>query len=198
MSKYYAVKKGRITGIYRTWDDCKKQIDGYPGAVYKSFGTAGEAAAFLGWTGSSEDDIEECEIVAYVDGSYNIATGEYGSGVVVIRDGEEVYLKEKGNQPDMAEMRNVAGEIIASELAMKYALEQGFHSIEIVHDYEGIARWCLGEWKTNREGTRRYKELYDTYSKSLKIKFTKVKGHSGDVYNDMADRLAKQAAGITD
>ena len=31
----------------------------------------------------------------------------------------------------------------------------------------------MGEWKTNRERPRRYKELYDTYSKSLKIKFTK-------------------------
>ena len=30
----------------------------------------------------------------------------------------------------------------------------------------------------------------------LDISFVKVRGHSGDKYNDMADELAKKAAGI--
>ncbi len=37
--KFYAVKQGRKTGMFLTWDDCKKQVMGYPGAIYKSFGT---------------------------------------------------------------------------------------------------------------------------------------------------------------
>ena len=32
-NKYYAVRKGRIPGIYRTWSECQKQVTGYPGAV---------------------------------------------------------------------------------------------------------------------------------------------------------------------
>lgn len=36
-NKIYAVQVGRITGIFLDWQDCKKQIDGYPGAAYKSF-----------------------------------------------------------------------------------------------------------------------------------------------------------------
>ena len=36
-SKYYAVKKGKVPGIYLNWNDCKAMVDGYPGAVYKSF-----------------------------------------------------------------------------------------------------------------------------------------------------------------
>ncbi|MBN2173604.1 MAG: ribonuclease H family protein [Bacteroidales bacterium] len=35
--KYYVVWKGRIPGIYHTWEDCKNQIEGYAEAVYKSF-----------------------------------------------------------------------------------------------------------------------------------------------------------------
>jgi ribonuclease HI len=35
--KYYVVWKGKEPGIYSSWDDCKKQIDGFPEAVYKSF-----------------------------------------------------------------------------------------------------------------------------------------------------------------
>ena len=28
-SKFYAVKKGKIPGIYNSWDDCKKMVDGF-------------------------------------------------------------------------------------------------------------------------------------------------------------------------
>ena len=45
--KYYAVKKGRCPGIYGTWDEAKKQVDGFPGAVYKSFPELSEAREFL-------------------------------------------------------------------------------------------------------------------------------------------------------
>ncbi len=43
-SKYYVVWKGKETGVFHSWDDCKKQIQGYTGAQYKSF-TTKEAAA---------------------------------------------------------------------------------------------------------------------------------------------------------
>ena len=29
-SKYYAVKKGKVPGIYLNWNDCKAMVDGYP------------------------------------------------------------------------------------------------------------------------------------------------------------------------
>jgi hypothetical protein len=45
--KFYAVVKGHIPGIYTTWDEAKTQVDGYPGAVYKSFKTEKEAEEFM-------------------------------------------------------------------------------------------------------------------------------------------------------
>ncbi|WP_302789300.1 viroplasmin family protein [Anaerostipes caccae] len=35
--KFYVVRKGKNPGIYSTWDECKKQVDGFSGAEYKSF-----------------------------------------------------------------------------------------------------------------------------------------------------------------
>lgn len=35
--KYYAVKVGTTTGIFETWEECKASVEGFPGAVYKSF-----------------------------------------------------------------------------------------------------------------------------------------------------------------
>ena len=45
--KYYAVRNGRVPGIYETWPECEAQVKGYPGAVYKSFKLRAEAEAFL-------------------------------------------------------------------------------------------------------------------------------------------------------
>ncbi|WEV51250.1 ribonuclease H family protein [Lactobacillus sp. ESL0731] len=46
--KFYAVKKGRVPGIYRTWDATKKQVDGFSGARFKSFNEEADAIEFIG------------------------------------------------------------------------------------------------------------------------------------------------------
>lgn len=33
--KYYAVKKGAQTGIFETWEECRRMVHGFAGAVYK-------------------------------------------------------------------------------------------------------------------------------------------------------------------
>lgn len=35
--KFYVVWKGRQTGVFASWDDCKAQTNGFDGAVFKSF-----------------------------------------------------------------------------------------------------------------------------------------------------------------
>lgn len=131
---------------------------------------------------------------AYVDGSYY--NGEFSYGVVILRDEKEICFSKKDNDTELAKMRNVAGEIKGAEAAMRYAVSEGLDKITIYHDYEGIAKWCLGEWKANKEGTKAYKRFYDSIKNQVLIEFVKVKGHSHDKYNDMADRLAKNALGL--
>lgn len=46
-SKFYAVAKGRRTGIFGTWADCQAQVNGFRGAVFKSFTLRGDAVKFL-------------------------------------------------------------------------------------------------------------------------------------------------------
>jgi hypothetical protein len=45
--KYYAVRRGRLPGIYRSWEACKEQVEGISRARYKSFWTLGEAEEFM-------------------------------------------------------------------------------------------------------------------------------------------------------
>lgn len=135
-------------------------------------------------------------VVAYVDGSYNISTKEYSYGVVAFVGDEKKTFAEKFNDPELATMRNVAGELEGAKKAMSYALSIGARILDIYYDYEGIEKWCTGAWKTNKEGTKAYKAFYDSVSGKLNVHFHKVKGHSGDRYNDEADALAKAQLGI--
>ena len=208
-NNYYAVRVGKTPGIYKTWEDCKAQVIGYKGAIYKGFAEKQDAEDFLrgGLSASSTDaasDNDEnpqvepsvSEITAYVDGSFSSGKS-FGCGCIILKDGEVIAEISKAYEDEeLATMRNVAGEIKASELAMQYALDNGYTSLSIYHDYQGIASWCLGEWKTNKAGTIAYKQFYDDIKDKLKVHFIKVKGHSGDEYNEIADRLAKKALGI--
>lgn len=191
--KYYAVKSGLTRGIYLTWEDCRKNVEGFEGAVYKSFASVEEAAAFLEDT---SPEVAPGQAVAYVDGSYNMATKEYACGVVLFHDGKTEQFSKRFADPERAEMRNVAGEIEGSMCAMNYCLEHDIRELTIYYDYAGVEYWCTGAWKANKEGTRAYRDYYEKVSQRVRIHFVKVKGHSGDKYNDMADKLAKQAIGL--
>lgn len=193
-SKFYAVKIGRKPGIYSTWEDCKKQVNGYSGAVYKSFGEISEAKAFMGKE-QENSTLKSPDIIAYVDGSYDDEKKVFSYGVVIIIGENEMYLSQKFDnaEPEMLEMRNVAGEIAGARKAMEYCIEHGYSSIDIYHDYEGIAKWCNGEWKANKIKTQEYRDFFASIKDTISIRFFKVKGHSGDKYNDLADELAKNA-----
>ena len=195
--KFYAVKKGKCVGIYNTWDECKSQVNGFSGAEYKSFLTMDEAKEYV--YGKKEIVIkDESNLVeAYVDGSYEHCIREYGSGVVILKDGEvQKAYSEKGNEESLVTMRNVAGEIEAAKLAMSYCIDNNIENLILYFDYEGIEKWCTGVWKTNKTGTIDYKKYYDSIKDKLNVKFVKVKAHSGDKYNEEADKLAKRAIGL--
>ncbi len=212
MSKFYAVKNGRNPGIYTSWEKCRAEVDGYSGAEYKSFGKKSEAQAYLGIKKPEkpkppepntkegiqppEPVLTECEAAAYVDGSYSIETGEYAFGTVFFYGGRMYAFSHKYPAGVLAKMRNVAGEIAGASFAMRYAVQQKIGSLEIFYDYAGIECWATGAWKANLAGTKEYVQLYRKLSEQLRVKFTKVKGHSGNIYNDFADRLAKNELGI--
>lgn len=203
--KYYAVKKGLTPGIYTSWPECQAQVKGYSGAIFKGFATREEALAFMGEaTFAAREEKQdrpvaadaETEAIAYVDGSYDVTSGSFSYGMVMFHGGKEEHFSKKYENHELASMRNVAGEIEGARAAMQYCVEHGIKSITIYHDYIGIAAWCTGEWQAKQEGTMDYAGFYQKVSTDIDIRFEKVKGHSGDTYNELADKLAKEALGI--
>lgn len=213
--KYYAVKKGLTPGIYETWAECEANVKGYPGAIYKSFGTKEEAEGFISGIITNTTKISKetskntnkskanntnkdtkNKPYAFVDGSFNIHTGVYGFGGFVF-DGKERYIVQgNGRDFEMASMRNVAGEVFGSMAAIQKAIDLGLKEIVIYYDYLGIEMWATGKWKRNKNGTKAYYDYIQSCKDEIDICFVKVKAHTGVAGNEMADRLAKQSVGL--
>jgi len=218
--KFYAVKVGLVPGIYRTWAECEPLVHGVQGAKYKSFPTQEEAQAFLnsgeGMQSShpavtppkktradknaveeSSLEIPEDTLVAFVDGSYDAVSKRYGFGCVLLTsDGREICENGVGDHPQAVVARNVAGELQGTLTALKRAEEMGYKKVVVCHDYSGISAWYHGEWRANSFVSKEYVAATEAYRGVLEVSFRKIAAHTGVKYNEMADRLAKDALGI--
>lgn len=205
---YYAVAVGRKTGIYTNWNDCLEQVDKFSNAVYKKFKTKEEANNFLKNykttnTQNTKYNYKDNNIFIFVDGSFNDKTQIAGYGYVIVHN-NKVIFKRAGKTKEFSDMKNVAGELKSVLSCLNYVknkitLEPYNHIkyIHIVYDYTGISNFVNGSFTTKKYGSEKYKNNFikykDFYEKQgIKIKFIKVKGHSGDTFNDLADTLAKQ------
>ena len=198
--KVYAVRKGRTTGIFMNWDDCKAQVDGFAGAEYKSFADPSEAMAYLGLECGPEAAEEKFPegVRAYVDGSFDSSSGRFSCGVVIVETDAEgrtetTELNAAFDDEDAARQRNVAGEIMGSKLAIDHCIANGVKAVEIYHDYEGIGAWADRRWKANNTLTQGYRDYVADARKNMDIRFVKVKAHAGNKYNELADKLARKA-----
>lgn len=135
---------------------------------------------------------------AYVDGSYNAKTKTCGAGVILYdQHGNHLKFTNSTEEEGFASMRNVGGELLGAESAIKMALGLGMKFLTIYHDYVGIGAWARGDWQANNPYTQGYVHVVDNaLNDGMKLSFVQVKGHSGDKLNDEADALAKGACGI--
>ena len=196
--KFYAVKVGKKAGVFDTWDECKANVDGYPNAKYKSFATKKEAEDFCMGLEPEPDQITaaEGEAIAYIDGSYDVKKKKYGWAVIFFTvQGKDIF-SGAGDEPDIAGMRNVAGELKASMYAMNHALSTGIKKLKIFYDYYGIEKWATGGWKANLEYTQKYAAYTRDVMAKMNVEFVKVKAHTNNKYNTEADEQAKKAIGF--
>lgn len=149
MSKVYAVKKGKKTGLFYSWSECQESIKGYSGAEFKSFSTEQEAIAYLnGIVEEKKSTIIKCkkdkECNVYVMGCYDTTTKLGGFGIIIESKNEKssfymtVVSEEKGSA--------IYSELIGSLAALQLAKQMGFTVIRLYANIEGIVKWAEHEW----------------------------------------------------
>ena len=186
--KFYAVLKPEPATIYLTWDECRRAVHGKAGAVYRSFASRAEAEAWAGL--STFTPIPHGEgIRVYVDGSFRPDRVEAGWAWVAVEEGKEL-ARGSGKTLGPAESRNIDGECEAAIQALQWLSAQG-KTGTICHDYEGLSRWALRQWKANSIIAKYYQE--QAIPLLGKSRFEKVTAHSGDFWNEVVDGLAKAA-----
>lgn len=203
MTKFYAVKNGRKTGIFKTWAECQAQVSGYSNAKYKSFNNYEDAENYLLEQDENKQSITESNTTkneeityktyAFIDGSYDSKTKVYGSGIVIVHNNQKEYYNFANNNSNIASLHNVAGELEAAKFVLNYALKNHLSDIAIYYDYRGIADWATGDWKANLDYTKEYATFAQNIMRKINVYFVKVKAHSGNKLNDMVDKLAKDA-----
>lgn len=184
--KYYAINRPDFKKIVTNWSECEQLSKGIKGTLFKSFSTREEAKAWLDGV-SLKPQTNGLRI--FVDGSFSSDFQFAGWAFVVVENEKEID-RGAGISSFPAESRNIDGELLAAYNAMKW-LEKHQKKGIICHDYEGIARWALGQWKAKSTVALRYIEASRPFVKW--VEFEKVEAHSGNKWNELADTLAKKA-----
>lgn len=199
--KIYAVRVGRIRGIFTDWEQCHRSIDKYANSEYKAFNNLLDAKAYL-----LKKDIKNINtvqklanntqsVIAYVKGSFSEEVKIYSFGCVLIVPDAEVVIKfGTGNDKTALAIKNVAGEILATLSAVEWAVDNGNDKITIMYEYIGISRWFYGDWEPENDFIRNYVDEIKRLSKEIYISFKKVKTYtdaelSNDAYNKAREAL---------
>jgi len=208
MKKFYAIKNGYdfnkkepvLNRIVRDWDECSKLVKGAKNAQYKSFKTLEEANTYLGVHKKKEASSEKFNgIEAYVDGSFNIASEKFSYGVVILKDNIIVHAENGVAEDDSKKrLRQIAGELLGAERSLEYACEKEEKQVKIYHDYVGVRNHVTGEWQRKEISSQLYYEKMNRLIKenAINVEFVKVDSHTGDLYNEIVDELAKVAGGV--
>lgn len=176
MVKFYAVKVGKIPGIYGTWDEAKKNVIGYPGSIYKSFSTLEDAENFIhpktiNLTGKLK--------IVYTDGSYK--DGKCGYGFVLVNpNGHTEYYGRI--------LLNKCTNNVAELYAIKKCLETIEGDLEIRSDSEYSINVVTGNKKASKN-LELIEEIRNLVGDRC-IVFKHVAAHTGIKHNEIADQIA--------
>lgn len=177
--KYYVVWKGRKKGVFSNWDSCKKQVDGFEGAEYKSFPSKevaeqAFAATYNDYKGKKETvaALTPEQIAKYgkpnlnsiaVDAACSGNPGKMEYRGVNTRNKEQLFHKGP-----FQEGTNNIGEFLALVHGLAF-LKKKESSLPIYSDSRIAISWVKQrKCKTKLEKTEKNKDLHDLIARAEK------------------------------
>ena len=219
--KYYAVKRGRKTGIFTVWAECAAQVQGFQGAVYKGFMTEAEARDWLDGAVDSAaphaaksgaaakkssalivEEPVDADYIIHTDGSCLRNPGGAGGWAAVIETVATSEVREySGGDPETTNNRM---ELTAALEAMNAVPEGACVALYTDSQYlkNAFTKFWLPEWK--KRGWKKAdgepvlnQDLWmqlDAAFAARQVQFHWVKGHAGNPRNERCDELARSEA----
>ncbi|MDR1696532.1 MAG: reverse transcriptase-like protein [Endomicrobium sp.] len=124
----------------------------------------------------------------FVDGSYIGGITGYGA---VIFLGNEVKAELSGIAAG-TQFRQFGGELKSVIESLKWCEKNGVLKARVNYDYEGIEKFATGMWQPKNELSKEYVDFLR--KNKVQIQWRHIKSHTGNSKNDIADKLAKNAA----
>ena len=197
---YYAVAQGHNIGIYKTWDECKKNIDNITNPIYKKFTSEEEALKFI--------DEYANTVYIYTDGAcYNNGSKNATAGIGVYLSKDSKYnisrKLEGGN------LTNNIAELTAAIEGINIIKKMDIKNKVVVTDSEYVIKCAttygdklvINEWISKKTklpppNVELVKRLYEL-TKKYDIKFKHIAAHTNNkdkhsICNYHADKLANE------
>jgi ribonuclease HI len=218
--KFYAVAKGRKTGVYHQWfgpESAESAVKKFPGARYKGFTTLAAAQKWLA-QGSGKTEYKDRSVgrekkaaqklseipsvTIYTDGGARRNPGPGGYGTVLIcgerrREFSGGFRRTTNNRMELMAC-------IVALSALKCVCVATIHS-DSRYVVDGITKGWARRWKARGwvksdgnvpENVDLWQQLLDLCEKH-RVEFRWVKGHAGVPENERCDQLAVQSASKT-
>ena len=175
--KFYVVWEGHKPGIYKSWDECQKQVAGFPQAKYKSFESAAEAEkAFQGnyWKyvqsakkPGPKQRVSRSAIIqesVAVDAACSGNPGDMEYRGVWVADGRQLF-----HVGPLKDGTNNIGEFLALVHALAMLKTQNKPSLTIYSDSKIAQGWVKkGKCNTKLEKTGRNEEIFNLIDRAEK------------------------------
>lgn len=164
--KYYAVLKGYEPGVYDSWTDCQKQVNGFSGAEFKSYTSREEALTAFN---TNELDVEiEPTYKPSSKESISVDVGTHGNpGIMEYRlvwsdTGEEIY-----HSKEYPVGTNNLGEFLAIVHAIGYVRKENL-DIDIYSDSQTALTWVKKkQYKTSLERNKDTELLFKHLDRAI-------------------------------
>ena len=221
---FYAVKRGRLTGLFSTWDECKQQVDGFSGAVFKGFPTEEEARAWLSDvpetvpplsndakttkptphtdSPTAAEDESPADYMIYTDGSClrnPDGPGGYAAVILSMQDGEVQEIS--GGEPSTTNNRMELCAGIEALRAIPPHSTVDFYTdsqyMKNAFTNYWLRNWKRNGWRTATGEPVKNQDLWCALDEAFSlhtVRFHWVKGHAGNRWNERCDELARNEA----
>ncbi|QBA65264.1 viroplasmin family protein [Muriicola soli] len=178
-SKFYVVWKGKVPGVYETWEDCKKQISGTKGAQYMSFPTLEEArkaynSSYALYKGKKkkEPGLSAAELLKIGDPNMHSISVDAASsgnpGVMEYRGVDTSTKKQLFKQGPFPEGTNNIGEFLAIVHGLAFLKERNSDRV-LYSDSRTAMSWVRKKkCNTKLQPNAKNRELFDLVERAVK------------------------------